>query len=127
MADHTAEEYRRRDHDLPLATSVWGWRFHHLGIPTSEPRPDETYLAEHRFFVSGFTKSPFGIEWMRFEDESPVHQIIQTVPHLAFQVEDLEQAIEGWEILLPPTELYPGAKVAMILSDGAPIELLHFA
>jgi hypothetical protein len=91
-----------------------------------EPRPGETYLEEHRFYVSGFQESPYGIEWMRFETDSTVSPLIQTVPHLAFEVDDLEEALEGKEVLLEPTELYPGARVAMIVSDGAPVELLQF-
>lgn len=119
-------EYRRADNQLPLAVAAWGWRYHHLGIPTRESRPEETYLEEHRMYVSGFERSPYGIEWMRFEADSPISPLIQSVPHLAFEVDDLDSALEGKELLLPPTELYPGAKVAMIVSDGAPIELLRF-
>jgi hypothetical protein len=76
--------------------------------------------------VSGFQRSPFGIEWMRFDAHSPISHLIQTVPHLAFEVDDLNHALEGKEVLLAPTELYPGARVAMIVSDGAPVEILQF-
>jgi hypothetical protein len=118
---------RRGDDQPPRAVSEWGWRYHHLGIPTSEPRAGEIYLEEHGFFVSGFQESPYGIEWMRFEADSTVSPLIQTVPHLAFEVDDMEEALEGKEILLEPTELYPGACVAMIVSNGAPVELLQFS
>ena len=119
--------YNRSDSDLPLATAGWGWRYHHLGIPTSEQRPDERYLEQYRFYVSGFERSPYGIEWMRFDEDSPISDLIKTIPHLAFEVDDLNSAVAGKEILLEPSELYPGARVAMIVSDGAPIELLEFA
>lgn len=121
------DPYRRRESEAPLAVSTWGWRYHHLGIPTTESRPDETYLEEYRFYVSGFRRSPYGIEWMRFESDSPISELIQSVPHLAFEVAELDAAVVGKEIVLPPTELYPGARVAMIVSDGAPIELLQFS
>ena len=118
--------YRRADSEPPLATSQWGWRYHHLGIPTTEARPGETYLEPYRFYVSGFERSPYGVEWMRFEPESPISDLVQSTPHLAFEVDDLDAALKGKEILLQPTELYPGARVAMIVSDGAPVELLEF-
>ena len=118
--------YRRADSDLPMATSSWGWRYHHLGIPTTEERPGERYLEQYRFYVSGFERSPYGVEWLRFEADSPISELVQSTPHLAFEVDDVEAAVADKEILLAPTELYPGARVAMIVSDGAPIELLEF-
>ena len=124
--DDPGDGYRRAENQPPLAIGEWGWRFHHLGIPTDKERPEETYLPEHRLFVSGFERSPFGIEWMRFEADSSISPLIQSTPHLAFEVDDLDEAVVGREILLEPTELYPGARVAMIVSDGAPVELLQF-
>ena len=32
----------------------WGWRYHHLGIPTDKVNADEKYLPEFKLFVSGF-------------------------------------------------------------------------
>lgn len=81
------------DHEAPLASEKWGWKFHHLGIPTRTKMPDETYLPQFKFFVSGFDTSPFGIEWMRFDTDSPIDKLIQTVPHLAFEVTDLDQEL----------------------------------
>ena len=118
---------RRRDHEQPLATAEWGWRFHHLGIPTEVPRPGEHYVEAFKMYVSGFWTSPYGVEWMRFEPGSPIAEIIQQVPHLAFEVDDLDAALEGKEILTPPNSPSEGVMVAMILHNGAPVELIHFA
>jgi hypothetical protein len=48
-----------------------------------------------------------------------------TTTHLAFAVDDLDAALEGKEILIPPNSPSPGVRVAFILDDGAPIELLE--
>jgi hypothetical protein len=117
---------RRRDHEPPRAIAEWGWRFHHLGVPTTEPHPGEYYLEQFKFHVSGFWTSPYGVEWMRFEPGSPVAEIIQKVPHLAFEVDDLDAAIEGKEILTPPNSPSENLRVAMILHNGAPVELMQF-
>ena len=77
-------------------------------------------------YVAGFESSPYGIEWMRFEEGSPIPEIIRTVPHLAFEVDDLEAALQGKEILTPPNSPSEGVVVAMIIHSGAPIELLQF-
>jgi hypothetical protein len=117
---------QRLDHEFPAAIVRDGWRFHHLGIPTRTPRPGEKHLPEYGMYVSGFETSPFGVEWMRFTEDSPLPEIIRTVPHLAFVVEDLEDALEGREILFDISKPSDGVRTAMILADGAPIELMEF-
>jgi hypothetical protein len=116
----------RQDHEQPAATSVYGWRYHHVGIPTDVPRPDEQYLEQFKMYVSAFETSPCGIQWMRFEPGSPVHELIKSVPHIAFEVDDLQAAIEGKLILIAPNWPSEGVMVAMILDSGAPVELIEF-
>ena len=77
-------------------------------------------------YVSGFESSPYGIQWMRFAPDTPVHPLIQSVPYIAFEVDDLDAALQGKEILTAPNSPSEGVRVAMILDDGAPIELLEF-
>ena len=69
----------RDDDQPPEAVERWGWRFHHLGIPTDKVMPGARALPEHGMFVSGFDSSPYGIEWMRFAPDSPVHDLVRTV------------------------------------------------
>jgi len=118
----------RQDFELPEAIARWGWKFHHVGIPTTDKMPDETYLPQFKFYVSGFPYSPFGIEWMRFEKESPVNSLIQKVPHIAFEVEnlDLELKIHKFKILTHANSPSDGVMVAIIEHNGAPIELIEF-
>jgi len=77
-------------------------------------------------YICGFPESPYGIEWMRFEPDSPISGLIQTIPHVAFEVDNIEQALQGKQILTPPCSPSPGVTVAMIMDDGCPIELLEF-
>jgi hypothetical protein len=116
----------RQNHEPPAVIEKRGWRFHHLGIPTDIPRPDEKYLEQFGLYVAGFSTSPYGIEWMRFEKNCTLHPLIQTVAHLAFEVDDLDAALEGQEVIFPPGSPSQGVRAAMILVDGAPIELISF-
>jgi hypothetical protein len=75
--------------------------------------------------VSGYETSPFRIEWMRFDEDSPVPDLVQQVPHVAFEVDDLEAALEGREILIEPNSPSPGVLVAFVVDDGAPVELMQ--
>jgi hypothetical protein len=118
----------RQDHELPEAIDKWGWKYHHLGIPTDKVMPNERYLPQFKFYVSGFNTSPFGIEWMRFDKDSPMSEIIQSVPHIAFEVEDInkELAKHNFEIISEPSNNSDEIRVAMILHNGAPVELIEF-
>jgi hypothetical protein len=116
----------RQDHEPPPVVSKLGWRFHHVGVPTEVRRPNEKHLKRFGLHVSGFPTSPFGIEWMRFDEDSPLHSAIKTLPHIAFEVDDLDAALEGQEIICQPGSPSEGVRAAMILVDGAPIELIWF-
>jgi hypothetical protein len=118
----------RLEHELPVSIEEWGWKYHHLGIPTEIVMPGEIYVSQFRFFVSGFSTSPFGVEWMRFETDSPIDSLIQKVPHLAFEVTDLDWELgnRNFKILTKPNNPDQGIRVAMIEHNGAPIELIEF-
>jgi hypothetical protein len=115
----------REDHEPPAVLGR-GWRYHHMGIPTNIPRPTERYLPHLKIYVSGFETSPYGIEWMRFEEGCPVSELVRNVPHIAFEVDDLDAAIQGKELLGNVSSPSEGVRVAMIVDDGAPVELLQF-
>jgi hypothetical protein len=102
------------------------FRYHHVGIPTQEDRNGEVYLEKLRMYVSGFESSSFGVEWMRFEADAPFPELVKTVPHVAFVVDDLEAAIAGREILIPPNSPSEGVTVAFVVENGAPVEFLCF-
>jgi len=117
---------KRQDHESPEAIVQRGWRYHHMGIPTNTPRPGERYIEHLKMYVEGFETSPFGIEWMRFESDCPISELVRTVPHIAFEVDDLDAAIEGKTLLGEISSPSKGVRVAMIVDDGVPVELLEF-
>ena len=125
-AKHSAKGRKRRPWDPPTVIATNGWRYHHLGIPHATPRPREQHLDDLGVHVCGFETSPYGIEWMRFEPHCRVPDLVKTVPHLAFVVDDLEEALKGKVILIAPNAPSRGVRVAFILDDGAPVELLQF-
>src|SRR5689334_21118464 len=123
----TGTHGKRRSHEPPIATAKFGWRYHHLGIPYTEPRAGEHHVAHLGVHVMGFETSPFGIEWIRYEPHCRVPEIVRRTPHIAFAVDDLDEALKGREILIAPNEPSGGVRVAFILDDGAPVELLEFS
>ena len=126
-SDHPdAATSRRQSHEPPDVIARRGWRYHHLGIPTNVPRANETYLARFGLYVSGFPTSLYGIEWMRFDESSPLHPLIKSLPHVAFEVDDLDSALIGQDVISPPSSPSDGVRAAMIVVDGAPVELISF-
>jgi hypothetical protein len=101
-------------------------RYHHIGIPTQIQQPGETYLERYRVFCTDHERNPFGVQWMRFEPECPLPELVKTVPHVAFEVDDLKQAIAGQHVLIEPNSPSSGVLVAFVLCDGAPVEFLQF-
>ncbi len=100
--------------------------FHHVGIPTTVKHDDEMHLEEAGIFITDATTSPNRIEWLRFEAHSQMPDILKSIPHIAYAVDDLDAALEGGEILLEPFEPFDGVRVAFVVEEGAPIELMQF-
>jgi hypothetical protein len=99
--------------------------FHHMGIPTTEKKPRERYSERFGMHTSDSNCKTMRIQWHRFEPNSPIHPLIQTIPHVAFRVDDLKSAIAGYNLLLEPYEPISGYKVAIIEDAGQPIELVE--
>ena len=100
-------------------------KFHHVGIPTTVQRPGETYLEGGKFSITDAAANPYHIEWLRFDDGSPMPEPMKAQPHVAFEVDDLRAELAGKSILLEPFAPFPGIEVAFIVEDGALIELMQ--
>lgn len=99
-------------------------RYHHMGIPTDEVRPNEKFSEAFGMYTSD-VEGDFRIQYHRFTDDRPLHPLIKSLPHVAIQVDNLEKAVEGYEILLGPYEPIPNYRVAIINNGGVPIELVE--
>ncbi len=102
-----------------------GLKYHHLGIPTKVHRAGEEYLPEYGIYHSGFESSEFGIEWMYYEDDCGLPEIVKTMPHVAFEVDDVYEAIKGKKVIIQPNSPSAGIIVAFIEDEGLPIEFIQ--
>lgn len=100
-------------------------RYHHIGIPTKERFEGEIDIPHLKITVSDHEANPFGIQWQRYWDDAPYPELVKTVPHIAFEVDDLDATLEGQEVIIPPNSPSPGVTVAFINVSGAPVELLQ--
>ena len=100
-------------------------KFNHIGIPTTSRFDGEIPLPHLQVTVSDHQDNPFGIQWQRYWEGAPYPELVKTVPHVAFEVDDLEEALQGQHILIAPNSPSPGVKVAFIEVRGAPVELMQ--
>ncbi len=102
-------------------------KFHHYGIPTTEKRPDEVLVETHgfKFYSTPFEANKWHIQWHRFPEGHGLPELTTQVPHIAFQVDDLDEEIKGAKVLFGPYSPLEGFRVAMIEEQGVPIELVE--
>ena len=99
------------------------YEYHHMGIPTTEEKDGEVYFPKFKMWVS--RSGEFGVQWHRFDSDCDLHSLIQTMPHAAFRVENMEEALKGKRVILEPSSLAEGYLIAFIEDGGAPIELIQ--
>jgi hypothetical protein len=99
-------------------------RYRHIGIPTNQSRPGERHIDHLKTFVVGHENSEYGVEWMRFETNAPVPELVRQVPHVAFEVSDLASELIGREILVAPNSPSEGVRVAFMVKMAHPLSCL---
>ena len=98
---------------------------HHFGIPTTKKHKSETYLAGARLYITDAGKSPNKIEWLRFEEGSPLPDLLKTSAHIAYKVKNIKKAMAGKAVLMKPFSPGPGLTVAFVVEEGMPIEFMQ--
>jgi hypothetical protein len=101
-------------------------KINHFGVPTSIKQENENYAEGMKLFLTDFNNSPNKIEFLRFEEGSPMPELLQKVAHIAYEVPSLKEEMEGKEILIEPFVAGEGLTCAFIVEEGIPIELMEF-
>jgi len=100
-------------------------KYHHIGIPYAGRMDGEERLEDLKMHVRGGEDDPYGIEWIRFDADAPYPELVRTVAHVAFEVENVREAIRGKKVIIEPNSPSPGVTVAFIEHNGAPVEFLE--
>ena len=101
-------------------------RFNHVGIPTTATHQGEIYSEDMKLFLTDYTNSENRIEWLRFDEDSPMPKELQNTAHIAYEVDNLEEAIQGKKVLLEPFYANETLRIAFVMDDEAPIELMQY-
>ena len=62
---------------------------------------------------------------MRYENDCELPEIVKTLPHIAFEVDDIHEAIKGRKVIIEPNSPSEGNIVAFIEENGIPIEFIQ--
>ena len=99
--------------------------FHHYGVPTSATSEDESYIEGAKVYITNAESHPYRVEYLRFEADSPMHEAVRTHPHAAFIVDNLDQALKGENVIIPPFDATDVFRCAFITDGDAVLELMQ--
>ncbi len=102
-------------------------KFNHVGIPVTGSFEGEIDLPHLKMTVSDHENNPYGIQWQRYWKDAPYPELVKTVPHVAFVVDNLDDELEGKIIIIKPNSPSDGLRVAFIEVNGAPVELMEYS
>lgn len=103
-----------------------GYKFSHWGMPTQEEKPGMTYIEGIKTAITDFAASPFAIEWLKFDADTPMPKLLQTTAHVAFVVDNLEEALKDETVIVPPFPVGDSLTCAFIDGGGFAVELMEF-
>ena len=98
-----------------------GHKFMHVGVPTVTVQPDETYVEPMKIYKTEAV-GPFNIEYIRFQDGTPFPEIMHVNPHVAYEVDCIEEASKGAEVIVAPIDIGV-ALISFIIKDNVIFEL----
>jgi hypothetical protein len=99
--------------------------FDHIGLTSTVKRPNEMWVESSRVWVTDPKESPDMIEYLRYEPDSTVSMKLREKPHLCFRVDNLEEEMQGGEVLLGPFEPAPGLRVVFVYKEGVCWEFME--
>ena len=101
--------------------------FDHIGLVTDEKKQGENWVEATRVWVTNPKEHPFHVEWLRYEPDSPVKGPVRERPHIAYRIDDIEDASKGLKVLLEPFEVGGFVRVGFYETmDGAVIEFMQY-
>jgi len=102
-------------------------KFNHVGIPVTGSFEGEIDLPHLKMTVSDHENNPYGIQWQRYWKDAPYPELVKTVPHVAFVVDNLDTELKGKIVIIQPNSPSDGLRVAFIEVNGAPVELMEYS
>ncbi len=97
-------------------------KYRNMVIPTIIQKKGERYIKFFDVYLTNVELGQYGIAWMRCGDSCTLPKLLRKIPHIVFEVENVEEAIKNKEVLIKP--FYPshgGEKAVFIVENGVPV------
>lgn len=99
--------------------------FLHVGVPTKNIHPNETYVEALKVHITNPDDHKFNFEYLRFEKGSPLPSIMQEQPHVAIKVDSIVEYAKDAEVIVEPFAAGDDMRLAFIVKDGVIFELME--
>ena len=100
--------------------------FHHIGLVTQTPQPDEMFFPSLKVWGTNPDNDPNRVEWVRFAADSPLAGTpVAQMPHVSWAVDDLDGELAGKDVVVGPLTVNEQVRIAYFKMDGALVEYLE--
>ena len=99
--------------------------FDHIGVPAVAKRDGMRFLESKRLWLTSPGDHRYRVEWLWYEPDSPEAELIRTVPHVAYRVDSLEDAMADEKMIAEPFDVFGEVRVSFVEVDGAPVEFVQ--
>ena len=101
-------------------------KFDHIGLVTTEKKAGEMFIPATKVWVTNFQDHPYKVEWLRYEPDTPVTGPVREGPHIAFQVDSIEEASKGMKVLIEPFDAEMAIVGFFLAEDGTVVEFMEY-
>ena len=99
--------------------------FHHYGVPTDADLENTIYIEGAKVHITDAANHPYNVEFLRFDPDSPMHELVRTRTHVGFIVPDLDEALKGQNVIIEPFDATEELRVAFVTDGDAVLELME--
>lgn len=106
--------------------------FDHVGLWTDTPQPGEFWVEFSQVWVTNPRAHPQRVEYLRARQKPEVSRNevglwkLWNGPHVAYRVEDLQEAVRGEQLIFGPFDPGGFGEVAFVLKDGLVVEYMQY-
>ncbi|MHD0317536.1 hypothetical protein LIY46_09895 [Fusobacterium varium] len=99
--------------------------FVHIGVPTTEIKENEIYLAPLKVFVTVADDHEYKFEYLRYESGTPLPIEMQHQPHIAIKVASIEEEKKKMDRVIFDTFDAGDINIAFAIKEGVIFELIE--
>lgn len=77
-------------------------QFMHVGVPTDKIMEGAVYAEAIKTYIVAPETNEFNIEYLRFEKDTPLPKELQTMVHVAYKVDDLDEQVKANTVVVEP-------------------------